>query len=109
MQNDVKPVPGQKTEGAVPQAGQAMVVPADKALPNESMENARQGGRIYTVAFAADETRPQELHGAVNYQKWTADPAQTPPFIAYTDLTVPKNTSAINAGVGKAGATGNNQ
>lgn len=74
-----------------------MVVPAEQALPNESMENARQGGRISTKAFEADETRPQELHGAVNYQKATADPGAAPGFVAYTDLTKPKNTGPINS------------
>jgi len=97
MQNDIKPVPGAASDKAIPQAGQAMVVPSENALPNESVENAKTGGRIMTVAFAADETRPQELHGAVNYQKTTADPGQTPGFVAYTDLTRPKNTTAINS------------
>lgn len=90
MQNDVKPVPGTSTEKAIPQAGQTMVVPAENALPNESVENARQGGRIYTKQFEADETRPQELHGSVNYQQTTADPGAKPPFVEYTDLTRPR-------------------
>lgn len=104
MQNDVKPVPGKATDKAIPQAGQRMVVPAEKALPNEHHEPAsgvqdsdgRAGGRIYTQMFAEDETRPQELHGAVEYQKRTADPGAKPGFIPYTDLTAPKNTSPLD-------------
>lgn len=104
MQNDIKPVPGQATDKAIPQSGQTMVVPAEKALPNEAHEPAsgvqdsdgRAGGRIFTQPFAPDETRLQELHGAVEYQKRTADPGAKPPFIPYTDLTVPKNTSPID-------------
>lgn len=104
MQNDVKPVPGQATDKAIPQAGQRMVVPAEKALPNEAHEPAtgvqdsdgRAGGRIMTTAFATDETRPQELHAAITYQERTADPGAKPPFVAYTDLTVPKNTTPID-------------
>ena len=104
MQNDVKPVPGQATDKAIPQAGQRMVVPAQKELPNEAHEpqsgvgdsDARGGGSIFTQMFAADETRPQELHGSVEYQKRTADPGAKPPFIAYTDLTQPRNTTPID-------------
>lgn len=104
MQNDVKPVPGQATDKAIPQAGQRMVVPAQKELPNEMHEPAtgvqdsdgRAGGTIFTQPFAADETRLQELHGAVEYQKRTADPGRKPPFVAYTDLTAPRNTTPID-------------
>lgn len=104
MQNDVKPVPGQATDKAIPQAGQKMVVPAEKALPREAHEPAtgvqdsdgRAGGRIFTKTFAEDETRPQELHAAITYQEQTADPGAKPPFWPYTDLTVPKNTTPID-------------
>jgi hypothetical protein len=104
MQNDVKPVPGQATDKAIPQSGQRMIVPAEKELPREAHEpatglqdsDARGGGRIFTQAFAADETRPQELHGAVEYQKRTADPGAKPVFWPYTDLTTPRNTTAID-------------
>lgn len=90
MQNDVKPVPGPATSSELPQAH--MVVPAENALPNENMENARGGGNVFTKEFAADETRPQDLHGAVAYQQETAEPGQKPPFVAYTDLTRPRGT-----------------
>ena len=104
MQNDVKPVPGQATDKAIPQSGQKMVVPASKALPREAHEpqsgvgdsDARGGGSISTVAFSADETRPQELHGAVEYQKRTADPGAKPAFWDYTRLTQPRNTTPID-------------
>ena len=88
MQNDIKPVPGKATDSALPQAN--MVVPAENVLPRTSEENARQGGSIFTKAFAADETRPQELHGSVQYQKDTADPGAVPKFVVYTDLTKPR-------------------
>lgn len=55
-------------------------------------ENARQGGRIATKGFEENETRPQEMHGSVNYQKETADPGQTPKFNSYTELTATKGT-----------------
>jgi hypothetical protein len=90
MQNDVRPVPGPASQKAIPQAGQAMVVPAVNELPNESTEDARQGGRIFTQGFETDETRPQDLHGAVAYQQATADPGKKPAFVAYTDLTQPR-------------------
>ena len=90
MQNDVKPVPGPSTNKAIPQA--TMVVEAENVLPNENTENARQGGRIETQGFEADETRPQDLHGAVAYQQATADPGAKPSFVAYTDLTRPRGT-----------------
>lgn len=104
MQNDIKPVPGQGTEKAIPQAGQRMVVPAQKELPREAHEpqsgvgdsDARGGGTIFTQPFAADETRPQELHGAVEYQKRTADPGAKPAFWSYTQLTQPRNTTPID-------------
>jgi hypothetical protein len=88
MQNDVKPVPGPATPSAIPQAHQ--VVAAENELPNEAMEDARGGGEISTKGFEADETRPQDLHGAVAYQQATADPGAKPKFIAYTDLTKPR-------------------
>lgn len=90
MQDDVKPVPGQKSEVAIDQAH--MVVPAVEETIGTQEENARQGGKIFTKSFEADETRPQDLHGAVNYQKETADPAKVPPFYSYTDLTKPRGT-----------------
>lgn len=104
MQNDVKPVPGQATDKAIPQAGQRMVVPAQNELPREAHEpqsgtsdsDGRSGGTIFTQPFAADETRPQELHGAVEYQKRTADPGAKPAFWAYTELTTPRNTTPID-------------
>jgi hypothetical protein len=92
MQNDIKPVPGNATDKAIPQAGQAMVVPAVPEIPGTVEENAKTGGRIFTQGFEQDETRPQDLHGAVAYQQATADPGKTPQFIAYTDLTTPRST-----------------
>jgi len=104
MQNDVKPVPGQATDKAIPQSGRRMVVPSENELPREAHEPAtglqdsdgRSGGSIYTAEFAEDETRPQELHGAVEYQKVTADPGAKPSFWAYTELTKPRNTTPID-------------
>lgn len=90
MQNDIKPVPGGATPSEIPQAH--MVVEAENVLPNENTENARSGGQIFTKSFAEDETRPQDLHGAVAYQQETADPGSKPPFVAYTDLTRPRGT-----------------
>lgn len=87
MQNDVKPVPGPATPSELPQAH--MVVENENVLPNENMENARGGGSIYTKGFDADECRPQDLHGAVEYQKQTSTEGK-PPFVAYTDLTRPR-------------------
>jgi hypothetical protein len=85
MQNDVKPVSG---GGKTP--NEHSVVPAVNELPNESTEDARQGGRVVTKGFEADETRPQDLHGSVAYQQATADPGKKPSFVAYTDLTQPR-------------------
>lgn len=88
MQNDVKPVPGGSTEKVLGQAD--MVVPAAAEIPGTVEENARQGGRVYTKGFEADECRPQDLHGSVAYQKQTADPGASPRFIDYTSLTTPR-------------------
>ena len=83
---DVKPIPGGKTEVDIDQAH--MVVPAVEEEPGEATEgDAKGGGHIYTCEHSESETRPQELHGSVNYQKTTAQPGQAPPFIPYTDLT----------------------
>jgi hypothetical protein len=90
MQNDVKPVPGPPTPSELPQ--QDMVVPAENALPRTEEENARMGGRISTVAFEADETRPQDMHGSVHYQETTADPGAKPAFWNYRELTRVKET-----------------
>ena len=88
-----EPVPPTKdapTPSAIPQAH--MVVPAENELPNESTFDARGGGMIETCTYETDETRPQELHGSVEYQKTTADPGKAPGFVAYTDLTRPRGT-----------------
>lgn len=69
-----------------------MVVPAVEETPGTAEHDARGGGEIYTCAHSDDETRPQDLHGSVNYQKTTADPGKSPEFIAYTDLTRPRGT-----------------
>ena len=87
---DIMPVKGSPSESAIPQAGQEMVVPASRELPNEEMNDARQGGRIYTCGHYSEETRPQEFHSSVKYQEETADPKQKPNFVAYTDLTSPR-------------------
>lgn len=87
---DVKPIPGEATEKAIPQAGQEMVEPAGRELPNESEHDARMGGRIYTCEHYEEETRPQEMHGAVYYQETTADPMEKPNFVKYTELTDPR-------------------
>ena len=92
MQGDIKPVPGPATDKAIPQSGQTMVVPAVPEIPGTAEENAKTGGRIETKPFEADETRPQDMHGAVKYQQTTADPGGTPKFYAYTDLTTPRST-----------------
>jgi hypothetical protein len=87
---DIKPIPGPKTEEAIPQAGLKMVIPAEVEEPREAEEDARQGGRIFTKEYSSEETRPQELHSSVKYQEETADPAEVPDFVAYTDLTKPR-------------------
>jgi hypothetical protein len=87
---DIKPIEGVATGEAIPQAGMEMVVPAGRELPNEEMNDARQGGRIFTEAYSSEETRPQEFHSSVKYQEATADPMQKPNFVAYTDLTAPR-------------------
>lgn len=87
---NIKPIEGPSTEAAIDQA--VMVVPAVAEATGESTEDAREGGRISTKAYASDETRPQELHGSVNYQKETSDPGQAPKFYPYTDLTLAKGT-----------------
>ena len=87
---DVKPIAGPSTESALDQTN--MVVPAAVETIGTSEENARQGGRIYTCEHSGSETRPQEMHGAVNYQKTTADPGKAPTFYDYTSLTANKGT-----------------
>lgn len=89
MTDVVKPTSGSPTETDIDQAH--MVVPAVAETPDTSEENARQGGTIFTKSFDSSETRPQELHGAVNYQKETSTDG-VPAFIPYTDLTMPKGT-----------------
>jgi hypothetical protein len=84
---DIKPVSGEATEKAIPQAGHEMVVPAEVEEPGEVAEDARQGGRIYTCEYYGEETRPQELHSSVKYQEMTADPGEKPRFVDYVDLT----------------------
>jgi hypothetical protein len=82
----VAPTPGAATPAAIDQAH--MVVESSRELPNEETFDARQGGRIMTKAFEEDETRPQDLHGSVNYQKETSS-AGKPRFVSYTELTDP--------------------
>jgi hypothetical protein len=89
---NILPISGEATEKAIPQAGMEMVIPSERELPNEEMNDARQGGRIYTCPYGSEETRPQELHSSVKYQEETADPAEKPNFVAYTDLTKPRET-----------------
>jgi hypothetical protein len=85
---DVKPIGGAPTPEAIDQA--YMVVESERELPNEETFDARGGGKISTAAFGgSEETRPQELHGSVNYQKLTSTDGK-PGFVAYTDLTVPR-------------------
>lgn len=87
---NVEPIAGPSTESAIDQA--RMVVPAEKELPNEEEHDARQGGTISTKAFGgSEETRPQELHGSVNYQKTTSTGGK-PKFVGYTELTAPRET-----------------
>jgi hypothetical protein len=85
-----EPTPGPKTEAVIDQAH--MVTPAVEETPGTQEKNARQGGSISTKPFDSGETRPQELHGSVNYQKETSDPGGVPQFYAYTDLTKPRGT-----------------
>jgi hypothetical protein len=86
---DIKPTKGAPTETAIDQA--RMVVPAVAEEPGLAGEtDAKGGGEIYTCAFSETETRPQDMHGSVNYQKTTADPGSAPPFIPYTGLTEAK-------------------
>lgn len=87
---DVKPIPGPASEVAIDQA--RMVVPAERELPNEEEHDAKQGGNIYTCPFGgSEETRPQEMHGSVNYQKTTSTDG-VPNFVKYTELTDIKET-----------------
>lgn len=86
---DIKPIPGGATPVEIDQA--VMVVPAVAEATGENTEDARQGGSVFTKAWAQDETRPQELHGSVNYQKETSTDG-VPKFYAYTDLTMAKGT-----------------
>jgi len=85
---NIQPIAGKSTEAAIDQA--VMVVPAVAEATGENAEDAREGGRIFTKPYASDETRPQDLHGSVNYQKETADPGEAPKFYQYTDLTLAK-------------------
>lgn len=87
---DVKPIPGASSESSIDQA--RMVVPAADELPNSQEHDAKQGGSIYTCPFGgSEETRPQEMHGSVNYQKTTSTDG-VPNFVKYTELTDPKTT-----------------
>lgn len=86
---EMDPTPGAKTEVAIDQS--KMVVESERELPNEETFDARQGGKIYTCAFSDSETRRPELHGSVNYQKETSTDGK-PGFVAYTDLTSPRET-----------------
>lgn len=90
MPSGKEPTPGAATPAAIDQAH--MVTPAVEETIGTQEENARQGGSISTKPFDSGETRPQELHGAVNYQKTTSDPGGVPEFYAYTDLTKPRGT-----------------
>lgn len=87
-----EPVPPAK--GPEPQAiDQAYLVVENSAEePGEATDDARTGGRIYTCMHEEDETRRPELHGAVAYQKETADPGEAPSFIGYTELTKARGT-----------------
>lgn len=86
----VSPTSGAKTEVAIDQAH--MVVPNTSEEVGEAGEgDAKGGGTIFTKEFEADETRPQDLHGAVNYQKETSTTG-VPKFYSYTDLTATKGT-----------------
>jgi hypothetical protein len=85
---DVKPISGPSTPEAIDQAH--MVVEAVRELPNDETFDARGGGKIYTCEFGgSEETRPQEMHGSVNYQKITSSDGK-PNFVAYTELTSPR-------------------
>lgn len=84
---DVKPIPGAETTSVIDQA--RMVVPSENELPNEETHDARSGGSVYTCMHSETETRPQDLHGSVNYQKTTSTGGK-PNFVAYTDLTSPR-------------------
>lgn len=75
-------------EGRAEDVPQGRIVePAEAQTPGTVEENAKTGGRIYTAGFNEDETRPQDLHGALAYQKETADPGRGPEFFRYTELT----------------------
>lgn len=88
---DVKPISGAATPSAIDQAH--MVVPSENELPHEKEYDARGGGDIYTCEFGgSEETRPQEMHGSVNYQKTTSTEKAAPNFVAYTELTSPRKT-----------------
>lgn len=88
---DIKPIAGPASEVAIDQAH--MVVEAERELPNEETFDARGGGKIYTCAFGgSEETRPQEMHGSVNYQKITSTEKSAPNFVTYTELTAPRTT-----------------
>jgi hypothetical protein len=86
---NVKPIPGPASDSAIDQA--RMVVEAENALPNTEEHNARTGGSIYTCQHSEGETRPQEMHGSVNYQKTTSTGGK-PNFVKYTELTDPRET-----------------
>lgn len=85
---DIKPIPGASTEVAIDQS--QMVVPGERELPNEETFDAKQGGKIYTCMHSEEETRPQEMHGSVNYQKITSTEKAAPNFVTYTELTSPR-------------------
>jgi hypothetical protein len=72
---------------AVPPQGRIVEAAKFEEGGGDEMHDARQGGEIETVKFEEDETRPQELHGAADYQKETADPGKEPSLVRYTELT----------------------
>lgn len=62
-----------------------MVTPAQAETPGTTEHDARSGGSISTVSDP--QTRPQEQHGAKEYQSLTGN---VPTLIPYTELTTPK-------------------
>lgn len=65
-----------------------MITPAkDEAAGNQTIEDARQAGTVYTCEFSEEETRPPEMHGSLHYQEQTAAPGGAPQFLRYTELT----------------------
>lgn len=76
-------------EGRAEGIPQGRIVEGSKVeIPGLAGEgNAKGGGSISTASFSEEETRPQELHGAKEYQSRTGE---VPSLIRYTDLTQPK-------------------